>query len=280
MEIKLIARPNKLYVEFFMNDVEVHILNALRRAILTEIPVLAIHDVFVHLNTSALYDEELAHRLALIPLKVDKNELNILEDCADLEGASLEKLIECTARLRLHKKGEEGKIITVYSGDLEPIDRKSVRPVYDNIPIVKLGPGQEIELEAIAKVGKGKDHAKWIPVSTLGYKPIPILIATDVCDGCGKCIEACPKNILKLNGRPHLEGIGLYLCDLDRICVRACPKRALKLEPSDSQYIFRLESVGQYTPEEIILSALDILDKKFLKFFNELKKEVSKFRKE
>ena len=280
MDIKLIARPNPLYAEFFINDVDVHVLNSLRRAILTEVPVLAIHDVIVHINTSVLYDEELAHRLALIPLRIDKKELDILKECVDIENASLEDLTKCTARLRLHKKDEEEKIITVYSGDLEPIDKKTVRPVYDNIPIVKLGPGQEIELEAIAKVGKGKDHAKWMPVSTLGYKPLPILIATEACDGCGKCVEACPKGVLKMNGKPYLEGIGLYLCDLDRICVRACPKKALSLEPSDSQFIFRLESVGQYSPEEIIISAIDILEKKFLKFLNLLKEEVAKFKRE
>ncbi len=278
MEIKVIASPKPTYMELYIDGTSYHLLNALRRAILTEVPTLAVHDVIIHMNTSVLYDEELALRLSLIPLKVDPKDIDVLGKCRNIERLDLSELTDCTARLRLKKKNTtKDKIITVYAKDLEPIDKKSVRPVYENIPIVKLGPGQEVDIEIIAKVGKGKDHAKWMPVSTLGYKPLPILRVTDTtkCQDCNYCVEACPKGVLKKeDDTPTLSGIALYLCDLDRICVRACPHKVLDLLESENQFILRIESVGQHSVIDIINAAIDILSEKYLDFSKELQSKI------
>lgn len=282
MEIRVIANPKPTYMELYIDGISYHLLNALRRAILTEVPTLAVHDVIIHMNTSVLYDEELALRLSLIPLTVDPEDIDVLGKCRDIEKMDLSDLTDCTARLRLKvKNSAKDKIITVYSRDLEPLDKKSVRPVYDNIPIVKLGPGQEIDLEIIAKVGKGKDHAKWMPVSTLGYKPLPILKIRDnsKCSDCNACIEACPKKILKKEeDTPILSGVDMYLCDLDKICVRACPEKVLELVESDNQFIFRIESVGQHNVVDIINAAIDILSDRYLDLLKELQDKVRALR--
>jgi len=261
MFVSKIIQVGDNYMEFYIEDIETHILNAVRRAILTEVPTLAIHEVIIHQNTSSLYDEVIAHRLAMIPLIVDKEEIDLLGECS-CRNPSIERCYKCTARLRLAAKNtSKKKIITIYAKDIEPIDKKSVRPVIGEIPILKLGPGQEIEIEMIAKVGRGKDHAKWQPTSTLGYKPIPIVKVSEDCEGCPACVEACPKDVLKLkDNRPVIEGLGLYICDLDRLCVRACPKKALELEPDETRYFFRIESVGQLTIKEIFESAIQNLN--------------------
>ena len=58
-----------------MIGVDASIANAFRRILLSEVPTLAIEDVYVYTNTSVVQDEVLAHRLGLVPLKGDKEGL-------------------------------------------------------------------------------------------------------------------------------------------------------------------------------------------------------------
>src|SRR6266571_3315459 len=43
----------------------------------------------------------------------------------------------------------------------------------DKVPIVKLAQGQRIKLEAYARLGRGRDHAKWQPASACTYSYDP-----------------------------------------------------------------------------------------------------------
>ena len=42
---------------------------------------------------------------------------------------------------------------------------ENVKPVSKEIPIATLAPGQKLKFEAYARLGMGKDHAKWQPTS-------------------------------------------------------------------------------------------------------------------
>src|SRR3989338_9050267 len=61
--------PGKLIVRMPANE---SLANAIRRSV-AEVPTLAINEVEIFKNDSAIYDEMLAHRLGLIPLKTPKN---------------------------------------------------------------------------------------------------------------------------------------------------------------------------------------------------------------
>ena len=134
--------------------------NALRRFAISEVPCMAIDDVVVQQNSSVLYDEILAHRLGLIPLSTDLKGYVLPQDCSCKEDLGCSK---CRVLLVLNAVATDD-VKTIYSGDLRSED-ESVKPYVDNIPIVKLAPDHEIKLEAYAKLGKGRDHAKWQPVS-------------------------------------------------------------------------------------------------------------------
>jgi DNA-directed RNA polymerase I and III subunit RPAC1 len=54
--------------QFSLIGVDTSIANAFRRVLIAEVPTLAIEDVFIFTNTSAIQDEVFAHRLGLIPL--------------------------------------------------------------------------------------------------------------------------------------------------------------------------------------------------------------------
>src|SRR5579872_1520691 len=123
---------------------------------ISQVPTMAIDDVVILENSSVMFDELVAHRLGLIPLKTDLNRYNLPEDCDCKSALGCPK---CRVLLVLDAEATD-KIRTVNSSDLVSEDPET-KPISDLIPIVKLAPGQKVKLEAYAKLGKGSEHAKW-----------------------------------------------------------------------------------------------------------------------
>ncbi|MEM4397652.1 MAG: DNA-directed RNA polymerase subunit D, partial [Candidatus Woesearchaeota archaeon] len=70
MKIEILnEKDNKM--SFLLKDSNPAYANALRRIMINEVPVMAIEEVEFKKNSSALYDEIIAHRLGLIPLTTD-----------------------------------------------------------------------------------------------------------------------------------------------------------------------------------------------------------------
>ncbi len=130
------------------------IVNSIRRTILDDVPTFAIEDVEIVVNDSPLYDETLAHRLGLIPLRTDLKSYNFREDCkCGGIGCAL-----CEVKMTL-KADTEG---FVYSKELNSDDPKIV-PANDEIPITKLFGSKKLEVNMKATLGTGRVHAKWAP---------------------------------------------------------------------------------------------------------------------
>ena len=139
-------------VTFEVSKIDIKMLNALRRTIISMIPVMAMEKVTFYNNSSILNDEMLAHRIGLVPLTTDLKTYVHSNECS-CEGKGCAR---CMCMLSLDVTGPK----TVYSGDLKSLD-ENVRPVFDKMPLVKLGMNQKIKLEAEAVMGLGRDHAKW-----------------------------------------------------------------------------------------------------------------------
>lgn len=165
MEVKIVDQGEREVV-IALSGVKVRFANALRRVMIAEVPKLAIDELDIRENTSLLYDEQLALRLALVPLKTDLNDYK--EDN------------EITLSLKAASPEKAGYTM-VYSKELISSDTK-VEAASENIPVVKLISTereiggiktigqQKIALKAIARWGRGKEHAKWQPVTICGYK--------------------------------------------------------------------------------------------------------------
>ncbi len=268
VEIEILEKTDD-YMRFIVKGVNVPFVNALRRIILTEVPAMAIDEVVILENSSMLNDEILAHRMGFIPLKTDLDSYNLPEECTCKSefGCNL-----CRLTLTLEAEATE-KTITVYSRDLKS-ENPDITPVNDRIPIVKLAPEQKTKLEAYARLGKGKDHAKWQPVSMCTYMYLPqIKIDVERCDACAECVKLCPEKVLvdMIEGIKTQEAIECTLC-MD--CVDACPQDppAIEISWNKEAFVFRIESTGALPVERIMLEALKILDKKIKDFSNQLKK--------
>ena len=228
--------------------------NALRRAMIGEVPTLAIEDVRIYDNTSALFDEMLGHRLGLIPIRTDMDCYIPQEQCT-CEGAGCDR---CSVMFTLSVEGPA----MVYSRDLIPQDPRAA-PAVDIIPIVKLAKDQKVVLEARAVLNRGRVHAKWQPTTTCGFKNSPVLEISEKCDACGQCVDECPRGILVVRGGKVTVADGrLEECSLCRLCERACLNTGIGEEPAirvrseDSRFIFVVEGDGSLPVREILERAL------------------------
>jgi len=270
LEIKVLEKDDR-NMRLLIRGVDTPFVNALRRNVLAEVPCMAIDEVVIIENSSVLHDEVIAHRLGLIPLKTDLDSYNLPEECPCKSefGCNL-----CRVTLTLDQEAKEGTI-TVYSGELAS-ENPNIVPVSDKIPIIKLTKGQKLKLEAYARLGKGKKHAKWQPVSTGAYKYLPqVKIDAARCDACGKCVEICPRKVLEKSGG-KIEVRDLLACTLCQDCVDVCPKEppAIEIGWEKNAFILSLESTGALPPERIMTEAVRILDKELEEFAKQL--EVQK----
>ena len=144
--IEVIEKTNEK-VRFKLN-MSLSLANALRRSV-NYIPVLAIDSLEISKNDSALYDEIIAHRMGLVPLKNEKLKLPEDCDCGKEEGCG-----KCSIKFKLSAIGPS----MVYSDQLSPKGN-----VIYKMPVTLLEKDQELEFVAIAKMGIGVKHAKYSP---------------------------------------------------------------------------------------------------------------------
>jgi len=61
----------------------------------------------------------------------------------------------------------------------------------------------------------------------LELSPIKAIVYEEKCDGCGECIEACPVDAIKLNGKARINAA---ICKGCGACISSCPRDAIDLK--------------------------------------------------
>jgi DNA-directed RNA polymerase subunit D len=245
MEAKLLSQDkDKGKLSFVIKDSNPAFVNTLRRMIIEEVPTLAIEDVEIRENSSALYDEMIAHRLGLIPIKTDLKSYNLPKECT-CKGKGCAK---CTLKMTLSSKSAG----YVKSGEIKSKDPKCV-PVLPGLPVAKLLKGQKLELEATAMLGQGKDHAKWSP-GLPSFKGYPLIEVNAKGESCEQAAMKCPVDVFEFK-KGKLTIVNPLNCTMCNACVDACPE-GIKVEESKTDFIFTIESWGQLEPREIVKEAV------------------------
>lgn len=169
----------------------------------------------------------------------------------------------------------------VYSRDLEWIPQgdqasyfSSIRPVHEDILIAKLRPGQAIELEAHARKGDGKNHAKYSPVATASYRLMPHLeILKPIYDDLAEeLVHLLEPGVFILEPTDSSDPVGTkvkaklsnpYACTMSRNFMRN-PELAssIKMTRIPDHVIFTVESVGMAPPAVLLAEALRVLQGK------------------
>ncbi len=271
-------------MSFVVDGIDVETANALRRIMLTEVPAMAIHEVLFIENSTPLYDEIIAHRLGLIPLTTDLDSYVLSEQCT-CEGAGCERCqvgIQCSVAAKDANKN-------VYTSDLVTLDPK-IKPVSDKILITKMSKGSKLLFEAYARLGLGKDHAKYQAATKATYKYYPEITINQAAFKDYKfkgdnendpLVKMCPRGVLKweknelvvnmIEPGSKAESKGksdLSNCNLCNTCMKTegVPKGAVVVKGVPGKFIFFLESSGSMPPERIMREGIKIFQEKVKRF--------------
>ncbi|GIU68478.1 MAG: DNA-directed RNA polymerase subunit D [Candidatus Pacearchaeota archaeon] len=237
---KLEKTENTLAFKAKIEDV---LINSIRRY-LNQIPIMAIDEVEISVNDSPLYDETIAHRLGLVPLKTEKN---------TKEGDS--------GVLKLNVSGPG----FVYSGNL----KGEPQPSYKEIPITFLENKGELNLVAKVRAGKGIEHVKFSP-GLLFYREVAEITLDK--DLFNEVKSLCPHNEIKEKGNKIII-LDNKRKEIKDLCEGIALKKKKTAETNYSdEKIVVLESFGQMMPEDIFKRSIEILKKDL----DELRKEVEK----
>lgn len=211
-------------------------VNGVRRAMLADVPTLAIDTVDVYENTSVIFDEVLSLRLGLVPLTTDLESYELPEECS-CEG---EGCPACEVSVLLDVEAED-EDVTVSSGDLE-VEDPEIEPAEDGIPIIELKPDQAVVLEATARLGRGKDHAKNQGATAAAYKHLQRVV-----DEGGR-EEDVVRGYVEDDG--DIVDMSEYGGDVEQAF-----GDDVGFETVDDAFVFEVESDGSYEVEEMVAEA-------------------------
>jgi DNA-directed RNA polymerase I and III subunit RPAC1 len=160
--------------------------------------------------------------------------------------------------------------------------------VNGNIVVAKLRPGQSIEAELWVEKGLGQTHAKWSPVSTATYRLLPEIEITKPIEGARaeKLVQTCPMDVFDIEdlgkGRKRAVVANVRNCTMCRECIRDGELDEGELRKGDKEanakankfadsielrrvrdhFLFSIESVGMYSPQDLLREAVRVLKQK------------------
>jgi DNA-directed RNA polymerase subunit D len=307
MDVQIVdGWPRGNAIRILMTNTDAAQVNAIRRALISDVPKLAIDrvDLTQGINqdnkgevlesVNVLPDEVLAHRLAMLPIPTHPEEgiafPEACPNCIDLAEESkgcptCQVLYSLSARGPNEDADEEYR--TVYASDLTNISDQmfDIREEHKRIPLTILSKGQFLEFYAFATLGRGRDHAKWSPVAAVGFrqhcvaklnkpKKANILFSLDLTTSDGKKIDA------KLFGKDKSTSDVNYVMDLEAALHQVGEgttrdvdfDEAITLEPVEGAYVLTYETDGSLTPQQAFNGAMDELQSRFENLSEDIKR--------
>ncbi|XP_066967437.1 DNA-directed RNA polymerases I and III subunit RPAC1 isoform X2 [Macrobrachium rosenbergii] len=257
-EVKIIKMdPINLEVDFL--GFPVALINAYRRIILAEVATMAIEKVYMYNNTSIIQDEVLAHRLGLVPLKVDPRFF-------EFRNAVL-----------------SSSLTWVPIGNQTDIFKPAnMGPLHDDILLAKMNPGHLIHLEAYAVKGVGSDHAKFQP-GIASYRYLPEIQLTREVEGDqAELLQKCfSPGVINIVNKPDGKKVAEVNDARNDTCSRNVfeydsIKDAVKLTRKTDHVIFYVESQSALKSYEILEEAVNLMIGKCDTLLTEIEKHVER----
>jgi DNA-directed RNA polymerase subunit D len=200
----------------------------------------------------------------MVPIPTDLSLFNYQKDCV----CGGEGYPSCSIMYLLKKSGP----CTVYSGDMEPLGSPDLKVKDENIPIVELADRQSVLIYAHAVMGTASTHVKWQVANGVGYKYLPkVSIENDVSDEdtIKAVIKGCPKKVFEdVGGKLTVaRPLDCIFCD----ACKANSRDAVTVEADDRNFVFKFETDGSLTAQEVLDKAAEILSENAKAFATELR---------
>ncbi|MCU4752123.1 DNA-directed RNA polymerase subunit D [Halobacteria archaeon AArc-curdl1] len=232
-DVEFVERGDR-NIRFLVRGVTPAFANGIRRAMVADVPTMAIDEVRFIENSSVMFDEQLALRLGLVPLTTPPEgefaEDDVVTLSIDVEGPG-----------------------TAYSGDLVTSD-DLVRPADENVPIIKLKDGQRLEAEADAVLDRGKDHAKHQGGVAVGYRHLQrVTVGEDISE-----FEEQEAQIIR--GVIEDDGELVLTSEFDHDLSERYPGKEVHVEDVPGAFVFHVETDGSFDATDLVTRAVDTID--------------------
>lgn len=247
-------------ITFDINDVDVGIVNSIRRVILSEIPNVGIsfdthdadkNDVNFIENTSSLHNEFMGHRLSMLPLHFNEMEIASHEPAKykfviKVQNTGTETIDVTTEDIVIMDEHDEMYPLAFHDAIFPKSDITG-----DPILITRLKPnnynqaqGEKLHVEFVSRVAIAKEHSRFSPVSTCAfYNKVDDEKAKTALD---EAIANAPKDkVVSIEKQFQIH---------DRF--RHFSKNEYD-EPN--AFCFTIESECRLTPDSLFLKAIDVL---------------------
>jgi len=231
-DVEFVEREDR-EARFLVRGVTPAFANGIRRAMVADVPTMAIDTVRFVENSSVMFDEQLALRLGLVPLTTPP-----VGEFAEDDTVTLSIDVEGPA--------------TAYSGDLVSSD-ELVQPADENVPIIELKDGQRLEAEADAVIDRGKDHAKHQGGVAVGYRHLQRVEV----DGDLPEFEEQERRIIR--GVIEDDGELVSTSEFDHDLSNRYPGKQVRVEDVPNAFVFHVETDGSFTVEELVTRAAETI---------------------
>lgn len=257
-------------LKFTIQNINVSLINALRRIILGDIPCVILktfpyaeNNVDIEVNTTRMNNELIKQRLSCIPIHINDTEFPIQNYIIELDKTNLSDYIQYATTKDIKIKD------IVYNTYLSEEETRKIFPPNhlsnDFIDIVRLRPkmrndhdGEQLKFTAKLDIGSANDNGSYNVACTSCYSNTPdeTLIQREY----EKYVNSLEDNI---------EDETRELKKKDWLILNS-QKYFIK-----DSFNFILETVGQFSNNDIMLKACGIMLEKINKFRTDLQNDVS-----
>ncbi len=265
-----ISEEDNNTLKFTLSGINVSLANAIRRTILSDIPIVGFYtethennDCNIQINTGRLHNEILKHRLSCIP--VHSSDLNVLPGNYVLEidkkNDSESMMFITTEHFKIKNKSNDNYLTSEETNKIFPlnettgmyIDFARLRP-----QISQQLPGEHIKLSSEFTVHTAKENSVYNVVSKCAYSNTPDMVkvqsAWEEQEDKMRSEEMTQQEIA-------FQKKNFYLLDAQR-------------HFTENSFDFIIQSLGIHENKEVVMKACSILQTKFADMVQNLDSDV------